>query len=541
VDATTVALAAIAFGFVAGAGFVAVALPQFTSFDEVAHVDYAWRVWHGALPSYFDGVRLPLDVYRPPVQWVAQHPPLFYLLLAPLIGPLVDAGHGLGAVQLARIVNIAIGALAVMAVAWATGEVVTGPSRRRWMLAAAAIVAPFGALVSTSAAVYNDALATALGALLLGIGARALRRGVDLRLTAAAALTAGAAALTRVALLPTVAVTVGALAIGEIVHRRATLGPAFRRIALQAAVVVGAVAAIAGWFYLRNRERTGSFVGYQDDVGTLVATRPHRAVLDLVSSGWVWRRMFGFMLTGPAASQTGDLVHDRLPLLAVVAVGVSAIVFVVRRARTSTAIDRLVVAMLAGQLFLTVAQNIVNLAHGGSVDNRYFLPSLLPLGLLGAAGLVGHAWARGVTVLAWWCVGWWFVIDRAVAVLRARLHIQGRFLVVLRLGAERGGLPSALVPLSLASLLAATVLLAWGLWAAPSLAEAREDEDQPSFDEELDDGLLGPDDQLASLDADIAMQTRSDGSSPAAVSSATSARNSGPTSASGTTSNPTLA
>ena len=207
--ATTIALAAIVLGFVAGG-----ASPPWCCHSSRRSTRSRTSTTPGGSGTgrcrATSTGSAALDVHRPPVQWVAQHPPLFYLLLAPLVGPLVDAGHGLGAVQLARIVNIAIGALAVMAVAWATGEVVTGASRRRWMVAAAAIVAPFGALVGTSAAVYNDALATALGALLLGIGARALRRGVDLRLTAAAALTAGAAALTRIALLPTVAVTVGA-------------------------------------------------------------------------------------------------------------------------------------------------------------------------------------------------------------------------------------------------------------------------------------------------------------------------------------------
>jgi len=59
--------------------------------DETGHFDYAYQVWHGRLPVFEDGVSVkPPFASIPPVQWTAQHPPLFYVIEAPFIGPFVD-------------------------------------------------------------------------------------------------------------------------------------------------------------------------------------------------------------------------------------------------------------------------------------------------------------------------------------------------------------------------------------------------------------------------------------------------------------------
>lgn len=57
--------------------------PLFGTADEAAHFDYAYQVWTGRLPVFERGlvIRPPFG-FLPPVQWTAQHPPLYYLVLA---------------------------------------------------------------------------------------------------------------------------------------------------------------------------------------------------------------------------------------------------------------------------------------------------------------------------------------------------------------------------------------------------------------------------------------------------------------------------
>lgn len=54
----------------------ALAVPLFGSADEVGHFDYAYQVWHGRLPDFYEGVVVDqIKGQTIPVQWVSQHPP----------------------------------------------------------------------------------------------------------------------------------------------------------------------------------------------------------------------------------------------------------------------------------------------------------------------------------------------------------------------------------------------------------------------------------------------------------------------------------
>jgi hypothetical protein len=63
---------------------VAAVNPPLSTADETSHLDYAVQVWNGHLPVFEQGA-----VFKPPptgvvsrVQLEAQHPPLFYALVA---------------------------------------------------------------------------------------------------------------------------------------------------------------------------------------------------------------------------------------------------------------------------------------------------------------------------------------------------------------------------------------------------------------------------------------------------------------------------
>ncbi|WP_309069367.1 hypothetical protein, partial [Microbacterium sp.] len=142
----------------------AMASPIYSSGDEAAHVDYALQVWHGRLPVFEDGLELQNTVgVHPPVQWTAHHPPLLYLLLAPFVGPLADAGNIEGAGMAGRFVMVAL-SVALLYTVRAIGRLMV-PQVAGIGLASALVVGLSVWFVRLGGSVYTDTLAALVSAL----------------------------------------------------------------------------------------------------------------------------------------------------------------------------------------------------------------------------------------------------------------------------------------------------------------------------------------------------------------------------------------
>ncbi len=231
--------------------------------DEAPHLDYAYQVWQGDLPVFEDGLEhRPDGAWLAPVQWTAQHPPLYYLLVAPVAGPLAEAGHPVAAVYAARAVNVLLSGLLVL--------VAHGAARRicRPGSAVAPVVAFVVAAMAAKSLVggsgYNDLLAAAFVTALFGAAAAAVRRGLDARLVLAISLLTSGAALTRLSAGVVAVVLAGVAGLAGIVRARQRRGG----WAPVAGLVLGGpatVLAAAGWFYVRNVELTGTVTGSHFD------------------------------------------------------------------------------------------------------------------------------------------------------------------------------------------------------------------------------------------------------------------------------------
>ncbi|PZF79617.1 hypothetical protein C1I92_30195, partial [Jiangella anatolica] len=174
----------------------ALAQAPYVTGDEAPHIDYAYQVWQGRLPVFEDGLsHRPDGAWLAPVQWTAQHPPLYYVLVAPVVGPLAEAGHAEAAVYAARAVNVLLSGLLVL-VAHGAARRVCRPGSTVPPIVALVVAAMAGkSLVGGSG--YNDLLAAVLVTAMFGVAATAIKRGLDARLVAALSLLAGGAALTR--------------------------------------------------------------------------------------------------------------------------------------------------------------------------------------------------------------------------------------------------------------------------------------------------------------------------------------------------------
>lgn len=473
--ATPVVFAATLFVLVAAVARIASSEPL-SSTDESAHVDYALRVWHGQLPVLMDGVRFqPGFGHHPPVQWVAQHPPLYYVLLAPLVGPLVDAGHPVQAVVAARIVNALIVAGIVPAAAWAASRCFPGARR---LPATVAVVSGFTAvLVVQAGVVYNDSLAALLGALACGVAGAALRSGVTPRLLVCGALVAAAGMTTRLSF----ALWLVAVAVAFLLARTVRLGRlhgVWPRVVV-ALVPVVAAAAASGWFWVRNTIVAGSFSGRPKAWPGWVP-RPHFTDQEVATKPAFWKQLFALYR---GALDLRDGVPWTLLLVPLLLLAVSLVVLLVRRVAagrvrgpersTASAASvasaeawrrTLVVAMLVTVVGLFVLVEIRYMAGGGAPINRYTLSVWVPIAIALAAGLRASRHAAVVLVPAWTLL--------SLVPIWSLLHFEG----------------ATLVPHSAKLVLAATVLggvltaVTIGLFVVGELAGLRRDRDRTATD-----------------------------------------------------------
>ncbi|HJQ43012.1 MAG TPA: hypothetical protein VJ831_08005, partial [Jatrophihabitantaceae bacterium] len=417
--------------FCAAAAFALVSAPLGTP-DEVAHIDYAIQVWHGHLPVFEQGVSWHPPVNRPPVQWEAQHPPLYYLILAPFVGPL--ASHWLVTTIVARLISAVIAAGAVLAIAWAA-SLVAQRRRKAWAIAASAVVAPVAIFVRVGGSAYNDNLTVLLTALGLGIGFLCIRRGATRQRVGAAAVVCALGMLARAefgATLVLVSAALGAavLLADDAPGRRLSLLP---RAALVAAIPVVAAFVASGWFYIRNKRITGSFTGGHPDWAQEHLRGFRRKSLDeVLHNTRFWKSQYELLREYRIGDSTAEhLLITGATVLTVVAVLAS----MPRWRRLVDARQLVIIGLLAGLAFLTLASEILYVRGGGGLNARYVLPAMLPVGCFLAAGIVALPRLLRALALAGYLAGaWWifvsWIVDRHgdTAALRGTSLWHGRTL-----------------------------------------------------------------------------------------------------------------
>ncbi|WIB59109.1 hypothetical protein DEJ13_11645 [Curtobacterium sp. MCLR17_007] len=395
------------------------------SADEPAHIDYALQVWHGHLPRFADGLRYtaPFGAH-PPVQWVAQHPPLFYLVLAPVVGPAWDAGHLVLATMLGRMVSVVAAGALVLACAWAASRAF--PAMRRLPSAVAVVTALTGIVVVQGGSIYNDAFYAVLCALAGGVAASAIRRGVGPRLLVAGALVGAAGMTTRLSF----GIWLAAVVVGFALAHRTRLGRLRGAAARVVAALVPLVAAGAasGWFWVRNHELTGSFSG-RPTTWTGHVPREKRTDLQVVTDPDYWRGIFGaFRGALDPLTATPWLLLLVPVFLAAVAVLLHAVLRGRRRPSSDGFVPAaLVVAMFAIVTLLFTIVEIRYVAGGGGTINRYVLTVQLPIALLVAGGLAAWGRASWVLLTVWSAVA--LVPYRSLVVLGGLPSVPGADLV----------------------------------------------------------------------------------------------------------------
>lgn len=374
--------------------------PPYVTGDEAPHVDYAYQLWHGRLPVFEEGLVLrPDGAWLAPVQWTAQHPPLFYLLVAPLVGPLADAGHPVAAVYAARAVNSLLHGALVLVTWWTVRQLARPGSALPIVTALVMALAAAAARLGGSA--YNDLLAAVLAALLLGLCARIVRDGPTTRLVAAVAVVAALCSVTRTSATVVAAVCCTVALLAAVLRSRRDRRAAGPTIALALGAPV-AVLAASGWFYLRNLRLTGNLTGSHYDWATENQGREIRTLAEVLADPITWGRLPDlFWWAGPRPTAGYEAVTMTVTTVLLVWVPVLlGAAWLVRRvnagararaaagAPSATADRVLLLALPAVAFAVASATQLIYATNGGGLYPRYLLPVAVPLTLAVAAGLL---------------------------------------------------------------------------------------------------------------------------------------------------------
>jgi hypothetical protein len=393
--AVRLGVAGAVLAFLALAGLQALAVRPYLPPDELYHVGYAAMVLDGQLPT----LTTPLPAGEVPLApvdgqprrvYVANHPPLFYVVSAVPLG----LGERLGAPRAgfltARLLSASLAAAGVAMVAWLA--VLLAPGRPRVAVGAAWLAALLPSLPHVSAFVYNDGLGFLAATATLVAAVAVLRRGPALPHLAGLSAASAAAALTRAPGLVMVAEAAAAAAGGVLLHQ----GRGRRVLAAAAAgtLVGGTAGGAAIWFYLRNRSLYGSLTGAaynqqlfgfvpQDDMTELLRSLAYP--LRLYDGLWVWTR---FNLPRVPTPPLLVAVPRLLALAAVIGLIVATASWL--RGRRPVRWDAPAVAAWALAVAWGVAVYAMVAAydgHGGHTHPRYLFPGLAVLAVAAASGL----------------------------------------------------------------------------------------------------------------------------------------------------------
>lgn len=392
-------LVAVLVTFVVSALNFAFQTQAFTGPDESPHLGYAHSIAGGELPRIDDPADVPVEATEWSEHvaqansvelqsvWVANHPPLFYMAVAPLVWLSDGLDRGDGGLMFVRLANVVFATIGLL-MTYALAMIVTGGARQT-ALAATAIAAFLPLVHFTFGAGINDGLGFLASTGLLVAAARivtrppASRQRTDLIvLGAVAAVAAG----TRASTMFLAVLVIAFVAVHQALRSGADRAAALRRSATIAGAGIGPGLVLFGWFYVRNVRLYGDLTG-SSFLFDYFDFREGDGLLGVLSDGSVWTEVY-FRLTSTASP--GE-PYQTVPFVVAVGFGAVALVGLVlvaaRWFSVSASVPMPGVALCALATGAVAGMLAVHAAGGGSPHARYLMPALGAGSTLVAIGL----------------------------------------------------------------------------------------------------------------------------------------------------------
>ena len=435
-----VGLIGVVVAFIGIGSLHALQLPPFWATDETAHVGYAHEVASFHLPEIttvaevptaawqWESERSTANDFRYRGVWVANHPPLYYMAVAPLIWYSNATGAVDGGLILMRFANVAFAAVGVVFTFLLARELTRGNDRLALLAAALAALVPQGHAVFSQA--LNDGLGFAAGTAVVWAGARCLRRidalsRADLLLLAGTAVVAFGA---RAATMLLAVLVVGVVALRALGRPACSPGQRIRRSARVGAVgLVPAVVAF-GWFYARNVALYGD-IGASSYLLERFDRETRGSMLDMILRRPMWEGIYGRLMT---ATTRGTNSPPGSLMVTALAAGGAVVTLVTGRlggnggragggdgdgdgTREERATLRWQMALAfatVGLIALTIAQHA---SGGGNAHARYAMPAIGAAAVLVVIG-AERVWSRWGPMIVVTLAGWWALLNLPVDV-----------------------------------------------------------------------------------------------------------------------------
>ncbi len=404
------AVSAIALGFFLLAAAHALTVRPFFPADETSHTAYALVLADGALPTLDTPVPtdqiegMPTNLPSRLRVYTANHPPLYYITVAPVLWLGVQLDQASTGFFVARLVSAGLTAVGILGVASLARTLV--PERRDVEVIAAALACGYPGFVHLAGLVHNDGFAFALTAWTLAVSARVVLHDRSPRLLAVLALLAAASATTRATGIGVAAIAVGAAGLSPLVSGGASLRGAVISGAKRSAVVASAAVVMSGWFWLRNARDYGDLAGSSENLERFGFTPRSGSTIDRIADPdfieSLYRTLWGRFAGGRDMAE-GWWFLPAMALGLAIVVGSGVVMFRLGRRRRWSRVGaaRLgIVAVLVAWIFALWTFVASYYMAGGGLHARYLFPGLPAAAVLGAIALTGlgrsRAWLAGL-------------------------------------------------------------------------------------------------------------------------------------------------
>lgn len=379
--------------YVSASGLISVAVPWFLNdnSDELAHVDMIHRIYNGDIPQASDGLRYQpfIDLGGANVyQRAAGHPPLFHIIMAPFMGPPLNAGNWQAAIAVGRAINIFIGILCILALAWA-GWLFGGKRKTLFAIAVPALAVLTYRYSRINTDLSMDGLLALWCTLTLINAYKIAQKGLKTKYLVALIILSLAGMATKVSYALFIPTSLAAIVYGVYVHEsRTKVRKLFKSFFIAAGVVLIICFTIGLYYYFHNYRTSGNLL--TPIKGEIQSSRAYQSYRDLLFGSTYWALFY--------ARYAANVVISTIITTLAVAGYLS-----LKKSNLSNFLknrENIVIVVLMILALIGTALGQLKFAHPyGSINFRYMLPAILPISLFLSYGLLEFKLLRGQLVM----------------------------------------------------------------------------------------------------------------------------------------------
>lgn len=387
---TIIGVIGVIMMYVGTSGIVSTVAPWSLPGDTVEHADYAWRLSHGDIPRYEQGLHYePFKKIkaRSDVQTASANPPFFYLLQAPVMGPLMNSGKWSQAIAAGRALNILFGVLCVVALAWA-GWLFGGKRKEIFAVAVPAIGALTYRFVTLNLNFALDALLVFLSTLAFINIYKLLKVGPERKYIISITMLSILGMLTKAPYIAILAVSLLAIVLSFLLNGKKDTKNSLKKGILTSGGVFLIVILASGWFYyLWNYRSNGTWFRSAPDDYT--GGREYKSLRLVIGSSKLWGLFYA------------NYAKEAIFSVAMTSFAAAGIISIKKSKFRALYKDKAMLTTGGLMGLATLAVLLTQITHAvgyGAINFRYILPALLPITLLLAYGLLEFKWTKAQLV-----------------------------------------------------------------------------------------------------------------------------------------------